>query len=678
MPNEQLTSFNDFVREKFVIIPTNQRGYAWQPENFVQLIQDVKRLPERYVHYAGPILFLQRDAEVFHPSHSRITPVTIEDGQQRSTTLFLLARILLDYFKRRMSGEYNRIRELELTLFQLNGEQSIRRLKSENSSFDNLLLSLLERSGQDLPELVSASMRRLNNMYRHIQTYVENLDEDEVRVLFENIFVRLRFVAIDLKHERVNASIAFHTTNSRGVPLKAFDIVKNHLMYFVEQRNEKLSELADVQLNPVFNFSKSEVERCWFNTITLLEKNKLGDNEDEFLIFAFRVFENSNAAIKKNQIAGKIEACFPDNDLDEVHPLTETGLEDVLKEVKRFTDLWISLAEHYSEILNKSKLLAIYANPGEWVDWAHSILKIHALNKKGIFNELLTCCRVKFSPVDNTTIAKLCYLAVFRVFAIQKGRRVDHHGGEIRTLVNEVFGGRKDAREVQEFLVRIILRSGDLGDCVRALFGENAITYASKSTELGWFLTEYEYHLCNISGTLPARFDRGTKTIEHILPQHSGGEEHMTYYQLKQSWKDAWQEEEYRAFKHRIGNLVMTNHNSVLGAKSYEKKCRDEGYCYSAVESSKSEKELVEKYPTWNLENMRKRELVLLQFFLDEFSIEQPKEKEGVKAPKSLSENTLVAHALSERQEQQLTYYGVDLTDDTESDTDSEMESASE
>ena len=678
MPNEQLTSFSDFVREKFVIIPKNQRGYAWSAENFDQLVQDVKRLPERYVHYAGPILFLQRDAEVFHPSHSRVTPVTIEDGQQRSTTLFLLARILLDYFKRNMSGEHNRIRELELTLFQLNGEESIRRLKSENSSFDNLLLSLIERSGEDLPELVSASMRRLNNMYRHILSYVEQLDEDEVRVLFENIFVRLRFVAIDLKHERVNASIAFHTTNSRGVPLKAFDIVKNHLMYFVEQRNERLSLYGDVRLNPVFNFSKSEVEKCWFNTVTCLEKNKLGDKEDEFLIFAFRVFENSNAAIKKNQIAGKIEACFPDNDLDEGHSPAENGLEDVLRKVKKFTDLWISLAEHYSEILNKSKLLEIYANPGEWVDWAHSILKIHALNKKGIFNELLTCCRVKFSPDDNTAIAKLCYLAVFRVFAIQKGRRVDHHGGEIRSLVNEVFIGHKDAREVQHFLVRIILRSGDLDDCVRALFGENAITYASKSLELGWFLTEYEYHLCNISGTLPARFDRDKKTIEHILPQHSGGEEHMTYYQLKQSWKDAWKEQEYRAFKHRIGNLVMTNHNSVLGAKSYEKKCRDNGYCYSAVESSKSEKELVDKYPIWNLKNMRKRELVLFQFFLDEYSIEHPFEKDGVKAPKSLSEKTLVSRFLSAKEAQHLSYYDVDLTDDSESDTDSGKESTSE
>lgn len=624
MTNQQLTTFSDFVKSKYIIIPKNQRGYAWRQENFQQLIDDVKKLPERYIHYAGPILFLQRETQTILPTHARVTPISIEDGQQRSTTLFLVASVLLDYYKSHMPNDTSVIQTLETTIFQVNRGEHIRRLVSENSTFDKLIEFLLEKKGAE-PELVTSSMKRLAKNHQYITKYINGLNQESASNLFYDLFERLKFVAIDLKHEGVNASIAFHTTNSRGVPLKSFDIVKNHLMYFVEQRNARLFKLNEVSLEPItVSITKEGVEDAWFKAIHWLENNRLGDKEDEYLGFCTQLLMASDGKLERQKLPNLIEDYFfdiLDNSSDEN---TIESEQVALDTVKRFTVLWEDLVEVYGLILNRAKLNEIFSSSSEWSTWAHSILKIHALKKPGIVNELLTVSKLKFSPQENEEIAELAYKLIFRVFAIQKGRRVDHQATAIRKMVNGVFSGANSAVEVQEFLVGIIIESGEINDCARMLFGDSPLRYTSKATELGWFLTEYEYFLCNASGTHFARFDKDKKTIEHVLPQQGNSTEHQSYYQLNEAWRKSWTEPEFRLNKHRVGNLVMTNHNQVLGNKSYEKKCYDEGYCYSSRNASKSEQQLVELFSDWNEAALHSREALLLEFFLGSFRVEHP------------------------------------------------------
>lgn len=639
MTNQQLTTFTDFVKSKYIIIPTNQRGYAWKKENFQQLIEDVRKLPEQYVHYAGPILFLQRETQTILPTHARVTPISIEDGQQRSTTLFLVARVLLDYFQTHIQDDTNVIQTLITTIFQVNRGDNIRRLKSENPTFDKLLEFLLEKKGEE-PELVTSSMKRLSSNYKHISKLISGLNSESASNLFYDLFERLKFVAIDLKHEGVNASIAFHTTNSRGVPLKSFDIVKNHLMYYVEQREMGISQFNEVSLDSIpVSISKEGVERAWFKAIHWLENHGLGDKEDEYLGFCTQLLMVSDGKLEKQKLPNLIEEYFFGFLDESQHGAVSFDSEvRALETVYRYTHLWESLVELYGLILNRNKLNQIFSSSSEWSNWAHSILKIHALKKPGIVNELLTVSRLKFSPKENEEIADLAYKLIMRVFAIQKGRRVDHQATAIRKMVNGIFSGDITAEKVQEFLVGVIIESGEINDCIRMLFGESPLNYASKPTELGWFLTEYEYYLCNAKGTTFARFDKGNKTIEHILPQQGNSAEHQSYYELNEEWQKNWTEVEYRLSKHRVGNLVMTNHNSVLGNKPYAKKCNDKSYSYSSDKASKSEQQLVELFPKWDEPSLHKREALLLHFFMTTFRIEHPRDYVELQLTESLLE----------------------------------------
>ena len=610
----------------------------------MNLVEDVERLPANFFHYAGPILFLHQESLRMLPSHTMLSSVSIEDGQQRCTTLFLVARILADYFEKNLPQDRNALHTLENILFEYNGEDSIRRLQSANEDFDELLTAIIEESSADNTQ-PTASMVRLANMFNQIESYVHSLNPDEVKILYHNLFKRLRFVPIDLDHERVNASIAFHTINSRGVPLKAFDVVKNHLMYFVEQSAQELNRLIDsgvTQRSVVI--TKSKVEASWFQVIETLERHGLGDKEDDYLTFTYRLFLQTDEVVQKDHVANRIEIDFRDyfEHLSNTLMQEDERLYRALLRVKNFVDLWTELVEEFGLIRNKSKLAQIFADRNVYSEWAHKILKIHTLRKPGIFSELLTVCKLKFSPDENKLIADLAYKSVFRVYSIQKGRRIDHKGGPIRKLVNDVYFGNATSRDVQKFLVTLIIESGDVNDCIRQLFGDNPILYNNKARELGWFATEYEYFLLNTLGTTPARFDMDGKTIEHILPQQTSATGSNSYYQLRPEWQQNWTESEFNACKHRIGNLVMTNSNSELGNKSFDKKCNDsQAYCYSDARASKSEQQLADTFNTWDINSLRKREVMLLEFFLLFFRVDSPKEYGGIEVPHALRQHAI-------------------------------------
>ena len=92
-----LNNFENITKQIF-LIPPNQRGFAWGNEHFEALIRDMTiatNITTQTHHYAGPIVvsdtnkpLIQSDANDFLPTKS------LEDGQQRVTTLMILAKHL--------------------------------------------------------------------------------------------------------------------------------------------------------------------------------------------------------------------------------------------------------------------------------------------------------------------------------------------------------------------------------------------------------------------------------------------------------------------------------------------------------------------------------------------------------------------------------------------------------
>ena len=84
-----------YIFENFtpLIVPSYQRGYAWEEKNINDLISDIEdaRDSVSYKHFTGTIVLAKENSE--NPAFDII------DGQQRLTSLFILMKAIYDKTK---------------------------------------------------------------------------------------------------------------------------------------------------------------------------------------------------------------------------------------------------------------------------------------------------------------------------------------------------------------------------------------------------------------------------------------------------------------------------------------------------------------------------------------------------------------------------------------------------
>ncbi|MFL1731764.1 DUF262 domain-containing protein [Moraxella oculi] len=116
------------------IIPIYQRNYAWDIEEVVQLINDIKKYDGNN-YYLGALTVKKRADNAFE----------VIDGQQRLTTLFLILSVLGENFNLNLAFEHRQNSSDELNIIkqqsELNGDSQIAKvynylIKNKDSLFD--------------------------------------------------------------------------------------------------------------------------------------------------------------------------------------------------------------------------------------------------------------------------------------------------------------------------------------------------------------------------------------------------------------------------------------------------------------------------------------------------------------------------------------------------------------
>ena len=184
----------------------------------------------------------------------------------------------------------------------------------------------------------------------------------------------------------------------------------------------------------------------------------------------------------------------------------------------------------------------------------------------GITRPILVTSHIRFGtdPDAFRKACKYCEIFTFRHHAIWKGRRKDMRKGDIRKLSNRILKDGKDIRYVAKKFCKWLSSDGHMKDLINFLSGSDS-KYPPNN---GWshcyyFLYEYEYKLSGNYGYSwdPKKYD----SIEHILPEtiDTPGDPNCIWWSA--NWDDPRTAEE---FKHRLGNLVLTNNNSALSNKT--------------------------------------------------------------------------------------------------------------
>ena len=243
MTTEKYT-FDDLTVEKslrnnFYIVPDYQREYVWQADKEVaQLLTDVY---EAYAAAKNKEYFIGTTV-VYYDKGSNVSELI--DGQQRTTTLFLMLCAFRNIYKERGLGTNVMDPLIYESTLNDNGDEVNKyhlELQYEESSriLETVALNL------ERPVEMSASAKRLEEAYQGIYRYINDNtldDNDELKGMFLYFFRMLKFIQITTPD--INDALKiFETINERGVGLNPMDLLKNLIFRQVDRSQfDKLKE----------------------------------------------------------------------------------------------------------------------------------------------------------------------------------------------------------------------------------------------------------------------------------------------------------------------------------------------------------------------------------------------------------------------------------------------------
>lgn len=509
------------LRQFPLMVPPNQRSYAWEKPHIQTLFEDLTGAISigDQPYFLGTLVLTTGDGE----------RLEVADGQQRLATASILIAAIRDYLEagsdaeRKAATKYTS--EYLVTYDEMTGEHVPRfKLNYEDNDFflNQILVSASEGKRQSNEPQVP-SHQRLFQAAELAKAHVANIvapygQPDKAKELYKWIkFLDALAMVISIKvPNHINAYTMFETLNDRGLRASQIDILKNYLFGKAQDRLD-------------------EIQMKWSSMIATIET--VGD-EDLLLTYLRHYWtlthgytaERELAALVKNEIVGRQQAVT-----------LVVGLDDT--------------APDYANLLN----------PLENVGWAHLdkearayvfvITNILAIEQ---ILPLLLAILKKFEVAQIKSSLKmlLCWSVRFLVAGSGGGGPLDRAYGQ---LAKEIMDGTiKSASQLRSNVRAGVLRTD--AEFIQA-FSKARVTktvlarYYLRALELAQQGTDSNAEL---GGTLDDSF---TMNVEHVLPQRES---------------DGWDIDEQTAqqFRKRLGNMILLNPstNVKLGNKPFSEK----------------------------------------------------------------------------------------------------------
>lgn len=228
------------------VIPLFQRTYVWkQDEQWEPLWKDIRRIAELRIsaphlgatHFLGAVVIQAQEVQ-----STRLTAWNVIDGQQRLTTLQLLAdataAVLAEADLLRLSGQLEWLTHND-EKFLPDGEShlKVRHLNKDRPAFDEVMTAEPPVDHSELSNAGSTLVEAHGYFTTAVLQWLGESSDDAFEVkaqsLTEVLLEGLQLVSIELEATE-NSQEIFETLNARGTPLTAADLIRN----FVFQRLE--------------------------------------------------------------------------------------------------------------------------------------------------------------------------------------------------------------------------------------------------------------------------------------------------------------------------------------------------------------------------------------------------------------------------------------------------------
>jgi uncharacterized protein with ParB-like and HNH nuclease domain len=518
-PKEMGDLFNQRERLR---IPSYQRRFSWEEEQFEDLWNDLDNVGKGESHFFGTIVFMSGT----HVAQGT-NEIDIVDGQQRITTISILLCAIRDYLQENFEeDEINeRIDTIEqnLWLVDRDGERQGMRLELGNldhDSYESLVNSRIDEI--DNENIASA--------YEHFYNQIdEELGEiDEVKNLHDKILDRLIYVSITAKGHS-DAYQLFETMNNRGLSLSPIDLMKNYLLMKASKRPSTDEDRA---------------ENLWGDIIKNIDS--LSSLNNPGTTFFRQYFMSSkllgiNEKITKNKL---YEPTFTET-IEELN-----DIESLLEDIKEKSDLFRKLFNQDIDRFSRNENSEI-----------NRLLRDARIVSRTPFTFFLRA----FSETDDVDILKEI---IRKSNALLVRRQIcDRNTGPHDTIFNHLSQNAFEADDPLEYIDEYLTTDGRFpsdDQFIRYFIQESF----SRSDRTKYILSKIEEDHFGHGGKEVVE-SRYQVHIEHILPERPGKN-------LTKLWLEPFKisDDEHDDFKKRIGNLTLLEEDPNISAsnRSLEKK----------------------------------------------------------------------------------------------------------
>ncbi|MCQ2693589.1 DUF262 domain-containing protein [Helicobacter pylori] len=213
------TTIKEIFLEEGYSIPNYQRDYAWKDKNFMNLWEDleeaIKYNKKGHRHFIGTMVVANNE------DNKKLYDII--DGQQRTTTIFMLLHVLANE-----QNEKDK-RETRKYLYQ-KGKLKLE-VAPQNQSFFKTLLEAAEKGNISQKKMQTPKGKQnLFEVLKAILDKVSKLSEEGVNERLETL---LEMVLMRLEEPDPGRAIrTFQSVNDRGVPLLLLDKLKSLLIYY--------------------------------------------------------------------------------------------------------------------------------------------------------------------------------------------------------------------------------------------------------------------------------------------------------------------------------------------------------------------------------------------------------------------------------------------------------------
>lgn len=212
------------------VIPVYQRNYTWSADREVkQLLTDLTQvLTGNYKnHFLGILIYLEKSIDF------SARELSIIDGQQRLTTIFLIIYAVKDILKR--EGEDDKVKQLEgLYLTNPYSKDKIKYKLKPLVADDNVYRCIVEDRMADIGDPSSTVLKNYNYICSYLKELVaKGYTANDILLALDNLYV----VCVPIS-EADNAQKIFESINATGIKLTAADLIRNFLLMNLDSESQ--------------------------------------------------------------------------------------------------------------------------------------------------------------------------------------------------------------------------------------------------------------------------------------------------------------------------------------------------------------------------------------------------------------------------------------------------------